>query len=276
MAPGITEIQHSSHVEHKLGFTSAQSPFNCCGCKEIGFGSCYQCPKKKCKANFHLHEECASPPPSLKHPFFPRRDFTFEDCSPEKPLAFCVACGANVQGFRYQSSNEKPLVVLHPRCIQLPENTSSFSEVVNRLGVNLELRKQAPSKCLKCGKKELIGKQIKGWAYACNSESGKYCYHVACVRDSIVENWKKDYLQQQNNGKRNRSSSTASSLSMVIQHKPLTRRKAGTGTDFSAIAKLVLKFVAIVLLGKSVPSGAVDLVLEFPKAMPPSWRCCLN
>ncbi|KAB1217859.1 hypothetical protein CJ030_MR3G014731 [Morella rubra] len=234
MAAGIKEIQHPSH-KHKLILTCAQSPFDCCGSKEIGFGSCYQCRKNKC--NFHLHEECAcaeTNSTSLRHRFFSGRDFTFEDCSPENPLAFCVACGTNVQGFRYQSANEKQLLVLHPRCIKLPENASSFPEVVNQLGESLVLHREAPSKCLK---------------------------------DSIVENWKKDYLQQQNNGKKDSSSNTASSLSMVIQHKALTRRNAGTEADFSAIAKLVLQFVVSALLGNFVPSGTVDLIVNFSNAM---------
>ena len=59
--------------------------------------------------------------------------------------------------------------------------------------VKLYLKKKlsSKSKCRKCGRKEVL-KDFKGWSY--ESNCGQHCYHVACVKDLILDNWKKDYI----------------------------------------------------------------------------------
>nr|POE92460.1 hypothetical protein CFP56_59177 [Quercus suber] len=62
---------------------------------------------------------------------------------------------------------------------------------LNGDGVELYLRKKVSSsrlKCLKCKSKN-VAKNFEGWSY--ESNCGQYCYHVACVMDLILKNWKK-------------------------------------------------------------------------------------
>jgi len=106
-----TEITHPSHP-HDLVLGSAEEPYQCDGCKEVGFGPCFKC--EQC--NFNLHEECAMPEPSAFHPFFSKCDFRFYENAPGSSDRFCDACGKDVRGFVYQCSHENDL---HPCCMKL-------------------------------------------------------------------------------------------------------------------------------------------------------------
>ena len=191
----ITEIKNSSH-QHHLELKCIQTCHDCDGCKELVFGSCYKC-KKRC--DYHLHKECAILDfGSITHPFFKKSHFTFHE-SPSGPsqTSSCVACGKKVQGFMYKSSSNDAHV-LHPCCFKLPHNKTTENHGVINLLEKLPFMSKS---CLKCGKKN-ISNEIKGWAYV--SACGKYRYHVACVKDMVVENWNNVRFLQQSEG-RNKS-----------------------------------------------------------------------
>ncbi|KAK6933181.1 DC1 [Dillenia turbinata] len=170
-----TEIEHSSH-HHPLLLKPAKTPYICDGCRELGFGTCYQC--EAC--NFHLHKECALPNshPS-SHPLLKKCQFNFYE---SKENRVCDACAKDLQGYMYQCSNG--VHDLHPSCLNL--ETKLRSE-----GVTLCLVEKAPSRCLKCDRKE-ISERVKGWAYV--SSCGRYCYHVACVKKMILDKWEEGYF----------------------------------------------------------------------------------
>ena len=175
------EIKHPSHPQHTLTLVAAQEPYSCDGCKQRGFRlgerSCYEC--KQC--NFHLHEECAMPESSAFHPFYKTCEFKFvENVQGERR---CDACGKDVLGFVYQCQHKDDPYDLHPCCMKL-------EPTLNGDGVKMKLREKVSSrlKCLKCKSKN-IARDLKGWSY--ESNCGHYCYHVACVKDLILENWKK-------------------------------------------------------------------------------------
>jgi hypothetical protein len=59
--------------------------------------------------------------------------------------------------------------------------------------VTLHLREKVSTERLKCGRKE-ISKVLSGRSY--ESNCGQYCYHVACVKDLILENEQNNVLLQ--------------------------------------------------------------------------------
>ncbi|KAL0007239.1 hypothetical protein SO802_008741 [Lithocarpus litseifolius] len=178
----FTEIEHPSHPQHTLTLVALQQPYSCNGCMQRGFRlgdiSCYEC--KQC--DFHLHEECAMPESYAFHKFFKTYKFKFvENVQGERR---CDACGKDVLGFVYQSQcQHKDPYDLHPCCMKL-------QPTLNVDGVKLCLRKKVSSrlKCLLCGSKN-IAENLEGWSY--ESNCGQYCYHVKCVEDIFLENWKK-------------------------------------------------------------------------------------
>ncbi|XWS56566.1 hypothetical protein CRYUN_Cryun09bG0096300 [Craigia yunnanensis] len=181
----ITEIEHFSH-RHKLELSYSQTPYQCDGCKELGFGSCYHCKKNKC--DFHLHEKCAVADPYACHSFFNKSSFEFRKKG--KRGKHCIACGKDIQGFMYKSKK----AYLHPCCLKLPNTLNGDG------GLTLNLKEKASSKCLICQHKEISKGKLKGWAYV--STCGKHCYHVGCVNYMNFENWKSGYFNQQS-GDRN-------------------------------------------------------------------------
>ncbi|XVF23884.1 hypothetical protein REPUB_Repub13aG0078000 [Reevesia pubescens] len=183
----ITEIEHFSH-RHKLELSYSQTPYQCDGCKELGFGPYYQCSKEK-KCDFHLHEKCAVADPFACHPFF--SNCTFEFRKKRKGGKSCKSCGKDIQGFMYKSKK----AYLHPCCLKLPNTLNGDG------GLSLILKDKASSKCLICQQKEISKGKIKGWAYV--SSCGKHCYHVGCVNNMNFENWKKGYFKQLQSSERN-------------------------------------------------------------------------
>ncbi|KAK8334208.1 hypothetical protein V6Z11_A10G258700 [Gossypium hirsutum] len=172
----ITEIDHFSH-RHKLELSYSETPYQCDRCKELGFGSSYQCNNKKC--NFHLHENCGVAKPIATHSFFKNSNFKFKKKG--KRGKTCNACGKDVQGFMYKSKE----TYLHPCCLKLP---STLNGNFNGGSLRLNLEVKASTKCLICQNKEIYKGKLKGWAYI--SSCGKHCYH----------NWKMGYFNQSQSG----------------------------------------------------------------------------
>ncbi|XP_031259634.1 uncharacterized protein LOC116117754 [Pistacia vera] len=175
----LTEIDHFSH-SHRLKLMPVEAPYQCDGCKELGFAPCYQCTM----CSFHLHEECARAEPNISHKYFKKCNFKFYEENLRGGVRICDACGKDIQGFLYQCSHEKAFD-LHPCCAKLKETLTGPE------GIKLYLSNKVQLKCLKCQRKK-TSNRVKGFSYV--SSSGKYCYHVACVKDLIVDNWRRAHF----------------------------------------------------------------------------------
>ncbi|KAJ9160109.1 hypothetical protein P3X46_025540 [Hevea brasiliensis] len=184
--PAVTDIKHPSHPRHYLKLEHPSTPYFCDGCKELGFGRCYRC--RNCM--FYMHEECAIPSSPTYHHLFEGCRFDFYKRSPTFGDRICDACGKDVKGFLYHCSSRG--YDMHPNCAKLPLTLSSE-------GVTLELKKKASSACQKC--RILSGP--KSWFYV--STCRRYCLHVACIKEMILEAWKNKYFDQQRRHEINRN-----------------------------------------------------------------------
>jgi hypothetical protein len=227
--PKYTKLKHLSHP-HVLVLESAQEPYQCDGCKEMGFGPCFKCDK----CNFNLHEECAMPQPSSFHPFFRKCDFRFYENAPRPGLRdrICDACGKDVQGFVYQCLH-KDAHDLHPCCMNLQRTLIGD-------GVTLHLRDKVATKCLKCGCKE-VSINFKGWSY--ESSCGQYSYHVACVKDLILENWRRGYFDGNN-----------TALQITVPNQDIVQQTGGSSSRMNVrkywkMAKVALKLIISAIFG---------------------------
>jgi hypothetical protein len=167
--------------------------------------------------------------------FFKNVHFKFHKQPPEN-VGSCVACGKDVQGFRYHYSSPKKnaflgfflpskQLVLHPCCFRLPINrTNQGLNASNEGVVNLELKEKAVSNCLICQRKK-ISKKIEGWAYV--STCGEYCYHVKCVKDLVDKK-----LEQQSDG------TNTSTLQLEVKQKALK-----VGKDIEVVLKLIIEAI---------------------------------
>ncbi|MBA0629670.1 hypothetical protein Godav_024188 [Gossypium davidsonii] len=97
----------------------------------------------------------------------------------------CDICALDIRGFLYQCSHGD--IDLHPHCASLPLTFTLPDS--NEL---IELRENTKSRCLKCQRKERAGK-VQGLSYV--SSDGKLCYHVACLKEACLDNWKRGYFQ---------------------------------------------------------------------------------
>ncbi|KAJ6720425.1 CYSTEINE/HISTIDINE-RICH C1 DOMAIN FAMILY PROTEIN [Salix viminalis] len=183
---GLTKITHSSYSGYFLLLKNPQEPYKCDGCKELGFGPCYKCEHEGC--SFYLHEECANATPSAVHSYS-ECSLKFHFRAPQGNKRCCDACGQDVLGFVYQCKNKHPHTY-HPSCLKLKRTLTAKD------GTTLHLKEKLPSKCLYCGSKK-TSNGIKGWSYV--SSCRQYCYHVACVKDMILENWRNGYFLQDGN-----------------------------------------------------------------------------
>ncbi|KAJ8760317.1 hypothetical protein K2173_011870 [Erythroxylum novogranatense] len=112
-----------------------QEPYQRNGCKELGFGPCYECEHKHC--DYHLDDECANPDQTIS-PFVKGCTFKFHEKAPQMMgERICNACGRDVLGFVYQCI-DKVAQDLHPCCAKLQLTLSSEEET-------LDLRKKLPS-----------------------------------------------------------------------------------------------------------------------------------
>ncbi|TYJ16270.1 hypothetical protein E1A91_A10G240500v1 [Gossypium mustelinum] len=185
---GLLEIHDKDgHPEHKLKLERSEVPFICGGCKELGFGLRYQCPNMNC--NYILHDECGfglqyRRPPTQK--FFKKCDFQFHQQNPLLGTRICNICALDIQGFLYQCSHGD--IDLHPHCANL-----SLTITLPDSNEVIELRENTKSRCLKCQRKERASGKVKGLSYV--SSDGKLCYHVACLKEACLDNWKRGYFQ---------------------------------------------------------------------------------
>ncbi|KAJ8760338.1 hypothetical protein K2173_011891 [Erythroxylum novogranatense] len=180
----LSKINHFSH-QHQLVWKHPQEPYQCNGCKELGFGPCYECEQPNC--DYHLHDECANPDPTITHPFMRGCTFKFHQKAPQMGYRICDACGRDVLGFVYQCTHKDPFD-LHPHCAKLPHTLASGE-------IKLKLKKKLPSPCKTCGSTKTAD-GFRGWCYASSSRSE--CYHITCVKDTIVRNWKMGHFGQAN------------------------------------------------------------------------------
>jgi hypothetical protein len=240
--PKYTEIEHSSH-SHVLVLKSAQEPYKCDGCKEVGFGPCFKC--EEC--NFNLHEECARPQPSGFHPFFPKCDFRFYENTPRPGHRdrICDACGKDVQGFVYQSL-DKHANDLHPCCMNLQRTLIGD-------GVTLHLRDNVATKCLKCGCKE-ASINFKGWSY--ESSCGQYSYHVACVKDLILENWRRSYFDGNN-----------TALQITVPNQDIVQQTGGSSSRMNVRKYLKMAKVALKLIISAIIGDPTTLIATFIQSL---------
>ncbi|KAJ6350240.1 hypothetical protein OIU78_006412 [Salix suchowensis] len=151
---GLARIKHPSHGQHYLLLKLPHEPYWCNGCMGLGFGPCYECEHEAC--GFYLHEECANAAPSTSHPFS-KCSLKFHYNAPQGDARYCDACGEDVSGFVYQCSHKHPHDY-HPRCLKLPRTLTAGD------GLILQLRKELPSKCLRCGSRK-TSNRIQGWCY---------------------------------------------------------------------------------------------------------------
>ncbi|XP_071699256.1 protein VACUOLELESS GAMETOPHYTES-like [Rutidosis leptorrhynchoides] len=171
------EISHPCHP-HKLVLKYATFPYYCWGCDQLGFGLTYICIRSGC--NFFLHKECGKPQALIAYPFSEKCVLKFRDggLGEDSP---CDACGKKVKRFHYRCLCTFQKRNLHPSCL----NHEKTLEAAN--GLTMTLKKAATAKCLHCGTKDLWSK-VRGWAYV--SSCGSYCYHVSCVREIVIKNWR--------------------------------------------------------------------------------------
>ena len=243
----VTEFEHPSHP-HILTLKPSGEPYKCDGCKELGFGPCYHC--QDC--NYHLHEECAMASESAYHPFFKKCHFIFRNETYDR---ICDACGKDVMGVSYKCLHDKAHD-LHPCCLKLQHT------IYGDGGIKLKLSDKVSSKCLKCKSKE-ISKGKKGWSYV--SSCGEFCYHVACVKDLVLENWKNGYFDGDVDQKNNlalmqigtSSTSTCTCNEVVESGGGWFGSK---GKRFWRIARMVLKLVISAIFGD--PIAGIAIVVE--------------
>ncbi|CAK7325683.1 unnamed protein product [Dovyalis caffra] len=246
---GLSKIKHSSHdSEHFLLFKYPQEPYECDGCKGLGFGPCYKCEHEDC--NFYLHADCAHPTPSAFHPFS-RCSLKFHSKAPQYGERYCDACGQDVLGFVYQCKHKKPCDY-HPGCLKLQRTLTAED------GTRLHLTEKLPSKCLNCGSRE-TSNRIQGWSYV--SSCGQYCYHVACVKDMILEKWRKGYFLQEGNVNEENYLALQSFLpSKEVAAIPSGKSSRSKTKQMWWKAKTIIMLIISALFGE--PTALISLLVE--------------
>ncbi|KAM0953311.1 putative chromatin regulator PHD family [Dioscorea sansibarensis] len=228
------EMQHPCHPEHKLNPENKESPYTCYGCREIGFFTRYTCSEPSC--NFYLHKDCVSPPDTTTHHFFPDCNFVF--LTSGKPGRYCDACGRDIKGYVYHCftcGND-----LHPCCASLPR----FNEDVE---ITMELKKKVSSKCNFCGKKE-VRKGARTWSYV--SKCKEYNFHISCVKEMMLENWEKEFLNNSNDREKGlQIERKAPSLQIKLSKNSKDKKGAGGFTKFMKMVKLAIGFIVAAVVG---------------------------
>jgi hypothetical protein len=183
------------------------------------------------------------PEPSAFHPFFSKCDFRFYENAPGSSDRFCDACGKDVRGFVYQCSHENDL---HPCCMKLQRTLIGD-------GVKLHLSDKVSTRCLKCGSKE-ISKGFRGWSY--ESSCGQYCYHVACVKDLVLENWRRGYFDDGHN---------TMALQIMVPNEDIVQQTGGSSSSrmkaskYWRMAKVALTLIISAVFGD--PTTAVATLI---------------
>ncbi|XP_027351469.1 uncharacterized protein LOC113862591 [Abrus precatorius] len=224
-----------------LQYNSPGAPYRCSGCRELGFGASYRC--KNC--SYILHDVCKNCVSFATHPFFPRSDFEFYETAPGNRTRYCDACGKDVLGFVFHCTRTGK--DLHPCCLNLKASISDEEGLVK-----LELCEEVPSKCAKCKHRNVVD-GVKGWSYV--SSEGT-CYHVSCVKEMVLENWKKGYFSQSQETNSNGMSETEHSQlalrSKEIVQSERSSRRSSTIKKYTKIAVLVFQLIFSAIFGNPV------------------------
>ncbi|MED6138529.1 hypothetical protein PIB30_075018 [Stylosanthes scabra] len=244
-------MDYPSH-SHPLHFNPPGAPYKCSGCKELGFGPSYSC--ENC--NYILHEECTNVDRLAFHRFFPKSHFEFYENSPGYRARVCDACGKDVLGFVYHCSQTG--FDLHPCCLKLKDS------VCDKDGcVRMKLCEKVPRKCLKCKSKIVVNK-VKGWCYV-SCEDTSSCYHVSCVKELILENWKRGYFsttQEQEEQNNNYSIINHEMIDYESNQLALRRssRRLKKIKKYTQIAVVVFKLIFSAIFGN--PISAIATLVE--------------
>ncbi|KAK9287405.1 hypothetical protein L1049_015825 [Liquidambar formosana] len=150
-----------------------------------------------------------------------RCSFQFLSRPPGDKPRYCNACEREVTGFVYHC--KACGFDLHPCCAKLPTEHDGGGEV------KLYLYKKVSAPCDKCGKKG------RSWCY--RSACKKYNFHVACVKDMMVESW-------------HEGGNTSLKGAVLQTHQTNhNKSKGGKMKKSCEIAGLVLQFVISAVLG---------------------------
>ncbi|CAJ1932670.1 unnamed protein product [Sphenostylis stenocarpa] len=225
------------------------APYRCSGCREMGFGRSYHCENDNC--SYILHEECANAVSHDFHPFFPKSHFEFYEKAPGLRTRYCDGCGNDVLGFVYHCSRTG--YDLHPCCLNLKDRISDEEGCVT-----LELCKSVPSKCVKCKHRNVV-EGVKGWSYV--SSGGTYCYHVSCVKEMILENWKRGYFSQV---VRENSEVAVRINRLEMVECGRRSRRSGTMKKYTKIAVLVFRLIFSAIFGNPITAivGLVEALVS--------------
>ncbi|KAJ6325269.1 hypothetical protein OIU76_012368 [Salix suchowensis] len=229
---GLTKIKHSSHSGHFLLLKAPQEPYKCEGCKEVGFGPCYECEHEDC--GFYLHEECAIDIPSYS---IVKCSLKFHHKAPQGGDRFCYACGRAVLGFVYQCTTDKNPRDYHPSCLKL-ERTFTAED-----GTTLHLKEETPSECLYCRRRKTPS-GIEGWSYVYSC--GQYCLHVACMKGMLWESWKKVFFLKE--GKMSKDGALQISIPNKDVALPSGRRSV-RGKQIWKMAKAAVRLIISAFVG---------------------------
>ncbi|XP_012091484.2 uncharacterized protein LOC105649450 [Jatropha curcas] len=238
----VLEIQYPGH-QHPLKLKPPPAPYRCDGCKELGFDICYQC--ETCN-HFSIHRECAIPTSPTYLQFFDDCRFEFYDKSqitPDKGRD-CDVCGLDIKGFVYQCSCKK--YDMHPHCAKLPETLDGE-------GVKLQLKKKSSLKCQKCHFRINSGKGPKGLCYVSSCET--YCFHVACLKEMVYENWQNSYF----NGDNKESDEVSKANDLALQNTgssststEIVEQKRKSSRNGWKMAIVVLKLILSAIFGEPI------------------------
>ncbi|CAA6654915.1 unnamed protein product [Spirodela intermedia] len=179
--------RHFLHKKHPLKFEKRKAPFKCDGCEDLGFDSCYTCVVESC--DFHLHTHCFKPDRSLTHRFIEGCSFEWVDSEITRDgklrKHFCDACGEDAKGrFFYHSKSR--CKDLHPSCANLPEFLV-YGEL------QMELKKEIPCKCKRCGLQKREREGTLSWGYVATSNKKTVALHISCMKDQRRKDWWNDY-----------------------------------------------------------------------------------
>ncbi|GMI80700.1 hypothetical protein like AT2G16050 [Hibiscus trionum] len=238
--PTLLEQNQLDGHQHELIPAKSEVPFSCDGCKELGFGPCYRCPETNC--NYIVHPECHIPLPTLSsHQFFEGCYFQFHKESPTGPgTRICDICASDIHGFSYQCSDSKH--DLHPHCANLP---LAFS--LPDSDTNIYLRERIRSRCLKCNSKKRSSDRVQGLSYV--SSDGNLCYHVACLNEAHVENWRNGHLTPDVNA--NGESSRSLELQNLVPNQVARPRRSRAMRRLRWLFKFI-KVVVSALFGDHI------------------------
>jgi len=120
-------------------------------------------------------------------------------------------------------------------------------------GVKLHLSDKVSTRCLKCGSKE-ISKGFRGWSY--ESSCGQYCYHVACVKDLVLENWRRGYFDDGHN---------TMALQIMVPNEDIVQQTGGSSSSrmkaskYWRMAKVALTLIISAVFGD--PTTAVATLI---------------